>query len=119
MKFIDILESHLYLNTLALPLKINDIGHRLIRFIQVTDETDNAIRLMKGNFFLRAGAPVPVQDRQIRIEIGRLMQMALDLIFLESGFLKNLLIRKEIDGGPGSSGFADDWEQLTTEEPTP
>ena len=51
MEFIHILESHFHGYAFAFTVKICDVTHRFLGFIQVLDKANNPIRFMEFNGF--------------------------------------------------------------------
>ena len=107
MELIDILKYDFDLNVLTLALKIDRLADRLRVFIHVTDISDDAFRLMELSCFLTSLTAVFKIQRQIRIQIGGLMQTVFDIGTGEICILENFRIRKEGDRGPGFFGFPD------------
>ncbi len=101
MELIDVLKSHLNGNPLALPAEIDDVMHRLLGLVHILHKARDAVRLMERHRLRRFPPPVLEYDRQIRIQISRLMQTALHILLLEPGLLENRIVRQEIDGSPG------------------
>lgn len=61
---------------------------------------------MVDDMFHFRSSPVLENDGQFRIQVGRLMHTALHFLCLETGLLKDLRIRQEIDLRSGLSGLA-------------
>ena len=62
---------------------------------------------MVGDLFRRFLSLVRKPDRQLRIQIGSLMESALDLFLPEPCLLKDLTVRKKVDGRPCLFGLSD------------
>ena len=97
MELIHILKGDLDLNPFGFTGKIDDIADGLLEIVHITDEPHESVGFMKGLGIGRLSAKILEDDGQIRIEIGRLMQAALDLVLLEPGAVKNRGIREKID----------------------
>ena len=106
MKFIHILEGHFHRDSFALAGKENDIMDGLFGTVHVFYEANDAFRFMVGDFLGFFFSLVFKNDRKLRIQISGLMQTTLYFIFLETGLVKDGVIRQEIDGRTGLSGLA-------------
>ena len=96
VELVDILKYSFHFNSLRFPAEINRIVERFLFTVQIPDKSDNSIRFMIDNHLRRLLSPVLKSDRQLRIQIGRLMKSALYFFGPEAGFLKNLVVRQEI-----------------------
>lgn len=94
-----VLESHLYLDAVCLSLKVDRLMKCLRTVVQITDVSDDPLRLMVFQFLRLRTAQILEIDRQGRIQVCCLMETALDLCCRETGLLKDLRVRKEIDAG--------------------
>ena len=111
MEFIDILERDFHFDLLEGAFVIDDVRDGLVVLVDFLDKADNALGLVEGNLLFGALAAVFVDNGQLGIQISRLMQAALHILFLEAGALENLRVRQKVDSRPGLSGLADDRQQ--------
>ena len=103
LKCIDKLERHFNLDLVADALKINRIMNRRLRAVQLAHIRHDAVRLRISHFFSLARPLIFIKNRQLRVQIRRLMQAALEPIRFKTCFLKNLRIRQELDLRSGLS----------------
>ena len=96
-----VLESHLYLDAVCLSLEVDRLMKCLRTVVQITDVSDDPLRLMVFQLLRLRTAQILEIDRQGRIQVCCLMETALDLCCRETGLLKDLRVRKEIDAGSG------------------
>ena len=96
-----VLESHLHLDAVCLSLEVDRLMKCLRTVVQITDVSDDPLRLMVFQFLRLRTAQILEIDRQGRIQVCCLMETALDLCCRETGLLKDLRVRKEIDAGSG------------------
>ena len=96
-----VLESHLHLDAVCLSLEVDRLMKCLRTVVQITDVSNNPLRLMVFQFLRLRAAQILEIDRQFRIQVCCLMETALDLCCRETGLLKDLRVRKEIDAGSG------------------
>ena len=99
MKFIHVLKSDFHGNAFALAGKINDVAHRLSGLVQIPDKAHDSLRLVIFDHLRLILSLIRENNGERRVQIGRLMQTALNLILLEAGFFENLTIRQKIDAG--------------------
>ena len=99
MEFIDVLERCLHGNALTLSLEINHVMHGFLGLVHILHEAGNAVGLMEGKYFCLFPAPVLKNDRQIWVQISGLMKAAFHVVLLETGLVKNGVVRQEIDDG--------------------
>ena len=111
MEFIHILECHFHGDAFALAGKENDIMDSLFRTVHVFYEANDAFRFMVGNLLRFFFSLIFKNDRKLRIQISSLMQTTLNLIFLETGLVKNGVIRQKVDSRTGLSCLAHHREQ--------
>ena len=111
MEFIDILERDFHFDLFEGAFVVDDVRDSLVILVDFLDEADDALGLVEGNLLLGALAAVFIDNRQLGIQIGRLVQAALHILFLEAGALENLRVRQKVDSRPGLSGLADDRQQ--------
>ena len=97
LKCIDKLERHFNLDLVADALKINWIMNRRLRAVQLAHIRHDAVRLRISHLFSLACPLILIKNRQLRVQICRLMQAALEPVRLEPRFFKNLRIRQKID----------------------
>ena len=96
-EFIDILESDLHLNAVRLAFqqdRIMDNGRIPVQILQVSHD---ALGLMVFFCFDFVISSVFIMNGQFGIQIGSLMEPALDLGSGKAGLFKDLGIRKKID----------------------
>ena len=106
VKFIHVLEGALHRNSFALPGKIDHIAHRLPGFVQVADEAHDSLRLVIFDHLRLLFSFVRKHNGERRVQIGRLMQAALDLILFKAGLFKNGIVRQKVDAGSRIPGLA-------------
>ena len=106
VEFVDVLERRLHGNPFALPGKINDLVHRLLVSVHVLDKAGDSLRLMIGDVFRSLPAQIPENNGEVRIQVSRLVEPALYLIFFEPGFVKYGVVGKKIDGSSRLPGFS-------------
>ncbi len=99
MKLIDVLESHLHGDSFALPLEINHIMNGVLGFVHVLHKPCDTVRLMKGHCLHSLFPFVLKHDGQFWVQVRCLVQTALHLVLLETGLVKNRVIRQKINGG--------------------
>ena len=97
MELAGILECRFHLNAFTFPFEVNDIMQHFKIIVQIFDEPNDSIRLMKLNVLCFRLSPILIYDRQFRVQISGLMHPALHIIFPESGLFKNFWIWKKID----------------------
>ena len=111
MELAGILECRFHLNAFTFPFEVNDIMQHFEIIVQIFDEPNDSIRLMKLNVLCFRLSPVLIYDRQFRVQISGLMHPALNIIFPESGLLKNFWIWKKIDLRSGLLCLPDLWKK--------
>ena len=111
MELAGILECRFHLNAFTFPFEVNDIMQHFEIIVQIFDEPNDSIRLMKLNVLCFRLSPVLIYDRQFRVQISGLMHPALHIIFPESGLLKNFWIWKKIDLRSGLLCLPDLWKK--------
>ena len=82
---------------LTLPAEVDLRGHRLAVLIELLYEGDDALRLMILDRLRQLAALIRIVDRQLRVEVGGLMQAGLQPFLLEACLLEDLRIRDEAD----------------------
>ena len=103
MEFIHILEGHFHGDAFALTGKENDIMDGLFGTVHVFYEANDAFRFMVGNLLRFFFSLIFKNDRKLRIQISGLMQTTLYFIFLETGLVKDGVIRQKVDSRTGLS----------------
>ena len=98
---VDILEGAFHCDPFRFSLEGDNVRDRFLGFIHLADETDDAVGFMEGLCLRGLRPPVLIDDGQGRVQIGRLVQAALDILLPETGLFKDLGIGQEIDPGPG------------------
>ena len=106
MEFVDKLEGALDGDLVTDPLEIDDIRDCLFRFVERADKADNSVRLMKRDLFAGILSLVCIQDRELGIEVGRLMHAALDVFLPESCLFKDFRVGQEVDPCTGPLGLS-------------
>ena len=108
VELIDKLERPFDGDLVAHSLEVDDVRQRLLGLIERANKPDDPVRFVKDQLFRRLFSLVRKFDRELRVEIGRLMHPALDIFFPEPCLLEDLRVRQEIDPGPGPLGLAHD-----------
>ena len=103
MKLIDILECHFHGDALALAAEGDHFMDRFLRLVHILYESGDAVWLMVGHFLLRFLALVLENDGQLRVQISGLVKTAFHVVLLKPRFIKNGVIRQEVDNGLSSS----------------
>ena len=106
VEFIHILEGHFHRDSFALAGKENDIMDGLLGTVHVFYEANDAFRFMVGNLLRFFFSLIFKNDRKLRIQISGLMETTLYFIFLETGLVKDGVIRQKVDSRTGLSGLA-------------
>ena len=83
LKCINKLERHFNLDLVADALKINRIMNRRLRAVQLAHIRHDAVRLRISHLFSLACPLILIKNRQLRVQICRLMQAALEPVRLE------------------------------------
>ena len=96
MELVDILKCSFHLDPIRLAFKIDRIMQHFFFLVQIFDKTEDSVRLVIHDP-LRFTAPLVLEnDRQIGIQVRRLVHPAFDLLRTETCFLKNRIIRQKI-----------------------
>ncbi len=72
---------------------------RFLRLVHILYESGDAVWLMVGHFLLRFLALVLENDGQLRVQISGLVKTAFHVVLLKPRFIKNGVIRQEVDNG--------------------
>ena len=107
MKFIHILECNFHFDTFCFSFIVNRIVDHFFFGIQILDKSNDPIRFMILDPLFLCLSFICKYNRQFRIQVGCLMQSALDLFLFKSYLLENCRIRKKIDTGSGLFGLSD------------
>ena len=97
MELIDILKRRLQLYSLGFPLEMDHLMDRILIGVHILHKADDAVRLMKFHMLRLLFPAVLKNNRQFRIQIGRLMKPALYFLLTESCLFKYFSVRQEID----------------------
>ena len=102
MELIHILKGGLHRDSLALAGKIDNVVENLLGLVHILDKADDSVRLMKFQVLRLLSSPVLKHDGESRIQVGRLVKPALDLLLPEPRLVKDCVIGQEIDDGARS-----------------
>ena len=97
MELIHILEGALHDDPFRFSLKIDHVMDLFLLLIQILHKTDDAVLLVEFHMLDLIPPAIFKDNRKLRVQIGRLVQTALDLLRLEPGLLEDLRIRQEIN----------------------
>ena len=115
MEFIDILESTFHGDILADAGETDDTADGFLVGIHVADVADEAVRFVERHLDRLCAPQVLKIYRKLRIQVGRLVQPADHVVFLEIRAVENLTVRQESDLRTGLARLADDRQQAFLE----
>ena len=101
MELIHILERALNSDSFRFPLKVNHIVDTLPGLVHVLDKTYDPFRLVVLDMLCLRAPFIFINNSKLRVQIGRLVKAALYIILLETGLVKDGVVRQEIDSGAG------------------
>ncbi len=111
MQLIDILQRGLDLDAVAHALEVDHVRDRFLALVQVAQEGAKAVRLVEGVLPHGLRAEIRQADREIRVQVGRLVETGAHVLLTEARLLKDLRIREKIDDRPGPLRLTDGGEQ--------
>ena len=111
VEFIDILERRFHFDPVCRAFKIDRLVQRIFLLIQISDKSQNPIRLMVLDMLRLFQALIVKNDLQLRIQVRRLVQPALHFLRTELRFLKDRIVGEEVDRRPGLFRFPDRGQQ--------
>ena len=115
VEFIDILQSNLDLDSLRGTAEADDIRNCFLFAVECTNKAGDPIRLVINDLLRLFPAKISVNNSEAGIQIGRLVEAALDILLFKTGLFKNLGIRQEVDLSTAPLRLSDHGQQSVLE----